>query len=32
VQVTGEGEDKYLIATSEQALCAYHQGKRCAIL
>jgi seryl-tRNA synthetase len=27
-QVTGEGEDKYLIATSEQALCAYFQGKR----
>ena len=27
-KVTGEGEDKYLIATSEQALCAYHQGKR----
>jgi seryl-tRNA synthetase len=27
-KVTGEGEDKYLIATSEQALCAFHQGKR----
>eukprot|EP01047_Picozoa_sp_COSAG01_P086260 COSAG01_NODE_19316_length_1017_cov_46.108932_1_plen_266_part_10 len=27
-KVTGEGEDKYLIATSEQTLCAYHQGKR----
>jgi seryl-tRNA synthetase len=26
-KVTGEGEDKYLIATSEQALCAYNQGK-----
>jgi len=23
-KVTGEGEDKYLIATSEQALCCYH--------
>ncbi|KAL1534744.1 serine--tRNA ligase [Salvia divinorum] len=23
-KVTGEGEDKYLIATSEQPLCAYH--------
>jgi seryl-tRNA synthetase len=26
-KVTGEGEDKYLIATSEQALCAYHSDK-----
>lgn len=25
VQVTGEGEDKYLIATSEQTLCAMHR-------
>lgn len=25
--VTGEGEDKYLIATSEQTLVAYHQSK-----
>ena len=25
--VTGEGEDKYLIATSEQPLCAMHAGK-----
>ena len=25
VQVTGEGEDKYLIATSEQPLCAFHR-------
>ena len=24
-QVTGEGDDKYLIATAEQPLCAYHQ-------
>ncbi|KAK3284060.1 hypothetical protein CYMTET_8269 [Cymbomonas tetramitiformis] len=24
--VSGEGEDKYLIATSEQTLCAMHQG------
>ena len=24
VQVTGEGDDKYLIATAEQPLCAYH--------
>lgn len=23
-KVTGEGDDKYLIATAEQALCAYH--------
>ncbi|KAJ1626931.1 hypothetical protein T492DRAFT_596355, partial [Pavlovales sp. CCMP2436] len=23
-QVTGEGDDKYLIATSEQPICAYH--------
>jgi len=27
-QVTGDGEDKYLIATSEQPLCAYHLGDR----
>lgn len=27
-QVTGEGEDKYLIATSEQALCCYHADAR----
>ncbi|GJN30593.1 hypothetical protein PR202_gb18908 [Eleusine coracana subsp. coracana] len=26
--VTGDGEDKYLIATSEQPLCAYHLGDR----
>ncbi|XP_031478544.1 serine--tRNA ligase [Nymphaea colorata] len=25
-KVTGEGDDKYLIATSEQPLCAYHLG------
>jgi seryl-tRNA synthetase len=25
--VSGEGEDKYLIATSEQPICAYHQGE-----
>jgi seryl-tRNA synthetase len=25
VQVSGEGEDKYLIATSEQPLCALHR-------
>lgn len=25
VQVSGEGEDKYLIATSEQPLCAMHR-------
>jgi seryl-tRNA synthetase len=25
VQVTGEGEDKYLVATSEQPLCAMHR-------
>ncbi|XP_075496178.1 LOW QUALITY PROTEIN: serine--tRNA ligase-like [Primulina tabacum] len=24
-KVTGEGDDKYLIATAEQPLCAYHQ-------
>ena len=24
IQVTGEGDDKYLIATAEQPLCAYH--------
>lgn len=24
LQVTGEGDDKYLIATAEQPLCAYH--------
>ncbi|KAJ6805476.1 serine--tRNA ligase [Iris pallida] len=27
-KVTGEGEDKYLIATSEQPLCAYHLEER----
>ncbi|GJN08772.1 hypothetical protein PR202_ga26727 [Eleusine coracana subsp. coracana] len=27
-EVTGDGEDKYLIATSEQPLCAYHLGDR----
>eukprot|EP00750_Incisomonas_marina_P025016 INCI5289.2.p1 GENE.INCI5289.2~~INCI5289.2.p1 ORF type:complete len:599 (+),score=144.39 INCI5289.2:132-1799(+) len=27
-KVTGEGEDKYLIATSEQALCCYHADAR----
>ncbi|KAJ3682586.1 hypothetical protein LUZ60_015159 [Juncus effusus] len=27
-KVTGEGEDKYLIATSEQPLCAYHADER----
>lgn len=27
-KVTGEGEDKYLIATAEQPLCAYHLGDR----
>ena len=26
-KVTGEGEDKYLIATSEQPICAYHRNK-----
>ena len=26
-KVTGEGEDKYLIATSEQPLCAYHRNR-----
>ncbi|PSS26607.1 Serine--tRNA ligase [Actinidia chinensis var. chinensis] len=25
-KVTGEGDDKYLIATAEQPLCAYHLG------
>ncbi|CAM6109765.1 unnamed protein product [Calypogeia fissa] len=25
-KVTGDGDDKYLIATSEQPLCAYHRG------
>ena len=25
-KVTGDGEEKYLIATSEQPICAYHQG------
>ena len=25
-QVTGEGDDKYLIATAEQPLCALHRG------
>ncbi|KQK03614.1 serine--tRNA ligase [Brachypodium distachyon] len=27
-KVTGDGEEKYLIATSEQPLCAYHLGDR----
>ncbi|MFW8177454.1 hypothetical protein, partial [Klebsiella pneumoniae] len=27
-KVTGDGEDKYLIATSEQPLCAYYLGDR----
>uniref|UniRef100_K4A9Y7 serine--tRNA ligase n=1 Tax=Setaria italica TaxID=4555 RepID=K4A9Y7_SETIT len=27
-KVTGDGDEKYLIATSEQALCAYHLGDR----
>ncbi|KAJ3688061.1 hypothetical protein LUZ61_017225 [Rhynchospora tenuis] len=27
-KVTGEGDDKYLIATAEQPLCAYHFGDR----
>ncbi|KAK8936738.1 hypothetical protein KSP39_PZI011912 [Platanthera zijinensis] len=27
-KVTGEGDDKYLIATSEQPLCAYHLDER----
>ena len=26
-KVSGDGEDKYLIATSEQPICAYHQGE-----
>ncbi|CAN0358174.1 unnamed protein product, partial [Discosporangium mesarthrocarpum] len=27
-QVTGEGiEEKYLIATSEQPMCAFHKGE-----
>ena len=26
-KMTGEGEDKYLIATSEQPLCAYHRNQ-----
>ncbi|KAK7860501.1 serine--tRNA ligase [Quercus suber] len=26
-KVTGEGDEKYLIATSEQPLCSYHQGE-----
>lgn len=26
-KVSGEGNDKYLIATSEQPLCAYHMGE-----
>ncbi|XXG80789.1 hypothetical protein AAC387_Pa09g1569 [Persea americana] len=26
-KVTGEGDDKYLIATAEQPLCAYHLGE-----
>lgn len=27
-KVTGDGDEKYLVATSEQALCAYHLGDR----
>ncbi|KAM0892949.1 hypothetical protein ACQ4PT_025426 [Festuca glaucescens] len=27
-KVTGDGEEKYLIATSEQSMCAYHLGHR----
>ncbi|XP_002467553.2 serine--tRNA ligase, cytoplasmic [Sorghum bicolor] len=27
-KVTGDGEEKYLIATSEQPMCAYHLGDR----
>jgi seryl-tRNA synthetase len=27
-QVTGDREEKYLIATSEQPMCAYHLGDR----
>ncbi|GJN30591.1 hypothetical protein PR202_gb18906 [Eleusine coracana subsp. coracana] len=27
-KLTGDGEEKYLIATSEQPLCAYHLGDR----
>uniref|UniRef100_A0A0E0JK48 serine--tRNA ligase n=1 Tax=Oryza punctata TaxID=4537 RepID=A0A0E0JK48_ORYPU len=27
-ELTGDGEEKYLIATSEQPLCAYHLGDR----
>lgn len=27
-RVTGEGEDKFLIATAEQPICAYHHGER----
>lgn len=27
LEVAGEGEDKYLIATSEQPLCAMHRHK-----
>uniref|UniRef100_A0A0E0D5V9 serine--tRNA ligase n=1 Tax=Oryza meridionalis TaxID=40149 RepID=A0A0E0D5V9_9ORYZ len=27
-KVTGDGEEKYLIATSEQPMCAYHLGNR----
>ncbi|XP_075653051.1 serine--tRNA ligase-like [Castanea sativa] len=26
-RVTGEGDEKYLIGTSEQPLCSYHQGE-----
>ena len=26
-QVTGEGDDKYLIATAEQPLCALHRNQ-----
>jgi len=27
-KVSGEGDDKYLIATSEQSICCYHRGER----
>jgi seryl-tRNA synthetase len=26
-KVSGDGEDKYLIATSEQPICGYHMGE-----
>jgi len=26
-KVGGDGDDKYLIATSEQPICAYHMGE-----